>query len=265
MNYTEHGHVAVGAPNSLARIATQHGRASFPPTPGTLKAIRLFAALTGNSRFDLWTLAGHHHAANRAILLSAIRGERLPQSKAGITALRAAFYRELGIVGECEAEREENFRFVCSELLPAAKAARPTEPDYAPPKPRGPRPDLDAPAPKVGTITITPCDDCQQIGSHAWDCPQNPMRDELAAELAPEPDAPGARAILEVIAAWYDQSESGPYAGSLLFEDDRTLKQHIAAELSRATPAAAPLAAWQMRPPEGPEEPYDDAKSDGAY
>lgn len=131
MNTTEHGFIAVGAPGSLARITTQHGRATTPPTPGTLKAIRLCAAFT-NNRFDLWSLTGNQggHAANRAILLSALRGERLPQSKAGFNALRAAFYDALGIVGECEAEREENFRFVCGELLPAAQAARPTEPAY---------------------------------------------------------------------------------------------------------------------------------------
>lgn len=137
MNTTQHGFTAVGAPNSLARLTTQHGRATVPPTPGTLKAIRLCAAFTSNS-FDLWSLTGNHggNGANRAILLSAITGKRLPQSKAGFNALRAAFYDALGILGGCEAEREENFRFVCGELLPAAIAARPTEPDYAPPEPR---------------------------------------------------------------------------------------------------------------------------------
>lgn len=88
---------------------------NFPPSAQTLQAIRRLGAFT-QGRYDIWGLAGSHLAASRAIVLSDLLGYRVPQSKAGVTALRTAFYNALGIVGECEAEREENFRFVCREL-----------------------------------------------------------------------------------------------------------------------------------------------------
>lgn len=87
----------------------------FPPSENTLKSIRRLGAFTRN-RFDIWALAGNNLAASRAIVLSDLLGYRVPQSKAGVNALRSAMYEALGIIGECEAEREENFRFVCGEL-----------------------------------------------------------------------------------------------------------------------------------------------------
>jgi hypothetical protein len=84
-------------------------------TPAALTAIRLLGHNTAN-RFDIWQLAGPRNADRRARILSALTGTRQPQSKAGVTALRTAFYDALGIIGECEAEREENFRFVCGEI-----------------------------------------------------------------------------------------------------------------------------------------------------
>jgi hypothetical protein len=83
-------------------------------TPDTLQAIRLLGSYTAN-RFDLWQLAGRAHAMRRAHVLGTLTGTKVSQAKAGITAMRTAFYARLGIVGQCEAEREENFRFVCHE------------------------------------------------------------------------------------------------------------------------------------------------------
>jgi len=40
-----------------------------------------------------------------------------------------------------------------------------------------------------------------------------------------------AKQILEALAEWYESGDSGPMRGSLLFEDDRTLYEHIQAAL----------------------------------
>ena len=87
-----------------------------PLTAEQFRAVQLLGAWTRN-RFDIWNLAGNHHAGNRAILLSLVVGKRMPQSKAGVTALRYEFYTMLGIIGTCEAHREDNFSSVCRELL----------------------------------------------------------------------------------------------------------------------------------------------------
>ena len=84
--------------------------------PATVDAIRHLGVYTYGS-FDLWTLAGARRASLRALLLTTLTGKSTPKSKAGIDAIRRAFYAELQIVGECEAEREENFRFVCAEII----------------------------------------------------------------------------------------------------------------------------------------------------
>jgi hypothetical protein len=40
-----------------------------------------------------------------------------------------------------------------------------------------------------------------------------------------------AKDILEALAEWFDSSDAGPNAGSLLFADDLTLSEHINAAL----------------------------------
>jgi hypothetical protein len=40
-----------------------------------------------------------------------------------------------------------------------------------------------------------------------------------------------ALAILQALAEWYEQGDGGPTAGSLLFDDTGTLKEHITAAL----------------------------------
>lgn len=42
--------------------------------------------------------------------------------------------------------------------------------------------------------------------------------------------------ILRVLAEWFEVSESGPHAGSLLFSDDSTLKDHINMALKGLNP-----------------------------
>ncbi len=106
-------------PGTLARAAAE----TCPMSAETLQAIRLLKIHTAG-RFDLWGLAGRSNAERRAQVMSALVGTRTPQAKAGVNALRAAFYKALGIVGDCEAEREENFRFVCGEAGAAAELDR---------------------------------------------------------------------------------------------------------------------------------------------
>lgn len=106
---------APGAPCNMRRPGTL-ARAAETCTISaeTLQAISLLETHTAG-RFDLSSLAGRHNAERRAQVMSALVGTGTPQAKAGVNALRAAFYKALGIVGDCEAEREENFRFVCGE------------------------------------------------------------------------------------------------------------------------------------------------------
>ena len=43
--------------------------------------------------------------------------------------------------------------------------------------------------------------------------------------------------VLEALSEWYEKSDTGPTAGSLLFEDDRTLKEHIIAAINCDDPS----------------------------
>ena len=72
------------------------------------KALYLFGMYTRQS-FVAWDLAGPSNAKIRATILSLLQGAKVPQSKAGISALQAAFYSLAQTHGECSAERQENF------------------------------------------------------------------------------------------------------------------------------------------------------------
>lgn len=92
------------------------------PTESQLEALRMLGAAT-RGRFDFWMLAGKHLAGYRAVILSKLVGERLPQSKAGVNALRDAFYAAFPVEGDCEAAREENLRIKAQGLLFPGRAA----------------------------------------------------------------------------------------------------------------------------------------------
>lgn len=79
------------------------------------EAIRLLGAYTGG-RFDIWLLAGGSKASCRAHVMSVLTGQRVPQSKAGVNAIRSAFYARLGVTGEYEAQREQNFVAICKGI-----------------------------------------------------------------------------------------------------------------------------------------------------
>lgn len=77
-------------------------------TTATKDALRVLAAYTAG-RFDLWALAGGPRASSRAHVMSILQGRRVPQAQSGVTALRSAFYEALGVTGDCEAIREDDF------------------------------------------------------------------------------------------------------------------------------------------------------------
>lgn len=75
-------------------------------------AIALLGDLTAN-RYDVWLLAGPFHAADRAAVMGRLLGRKMPQSKSGVNAIRAEFYRRANITGDCEAAREYAFATYC--------------------------------------------------------------------------------------------------------------------------------------------------------
>lgn len=60
-------------------------------------------------KFRMWSLAGNGNTKKRVAILSALRGEKVPQAKAGISALQREFFALAEIGGECHVEQEENF------------------------------------------------------------------------------------------------------------------------------------------------------------
>ena len=72
-----------------------------------LEALRLLGVYTaGRFDFQLW---GQSKASCRAHIMSALKGCRVPQSAAGINALRSDLLALSGIVGTCIADTEDKF------------------------------------------------------------------------------------------------------------------------------------------------------------
>ena len=74
----------------------------------TNQALKLLGTYTAG-RFDIWMLAGSSKASCRSHVMSVLMGQKVPQSKSGVTALRDALYSAGQITGEYEAQREERF------------------------------------------------------------------------------------------------------------------------------------------------------------
>ena len=72
------------------------------------EALRLLGIYTAG-RYDIWALAGPRKASCRAHVLSTLLAKSVPQSKAGVNAIRDAFYSACNVTGETINEREENF------------------------------------------------------------------------------------------------------------------------------------------------------------
>lgn len=80
------------------------------------EAIKLLGTYTAGS-FDVWALAGPAKASCRAHVMSALMGQKMPQSKSGVNAIIAAFYSRCSITGDHIAGRDKNFREFCRATL----------------------------------------------------------------------------------------------------------------------------------------------------
>lgn len=77
------------------------------------EGVRLFGAYTAG-KFRVWTLAGNAKAGCRAHIMAALLGvPKVPQSKAGVNALRAELCKAVGAAGNCEAAREDDLAEKC--------------------------------------------------------------------------------------------------------------------------------------------------------
>lgn len=84
-------------------------------SPDLAEAVRLLGAYTAGW-FTPWTLAGPRKASCRAHIMSVLVGERVPQGRAGVNALREELYRQAGVAGECAAEREDGLVAFCKAV-----------------------------------------------------------------------------------------------------------------------------------------------------
>ena len=85
------------------------GGVQVSATPNVREALRLLGVYTAG-HYDIYALAGPGRASCRAHVMAELLGlPKVPQSKAGVTAMRAAFYAACNITGEYEALREERF------------------------------------------------------------------------------------------------------------------------------------------------------------
>lgn len=82
------------------------------------EAIFTLGALT-RWYYNVWDLAGPRFAKGRAALMAELLGvPKVPQSKSGVTALEAEFYRQCGVSGETPSRRQEAFAQKCRVLVP---------------------------------------------------------------------------------------------------------------------------------------------------
>ena len=73
-----------------------------------IQALRLLKVYTAGY-YDVYSLAGPAKASVRAHIMSTLAGKRVPQSQAGINAIRDAFMALSNVTGTCQHDREENF------------------------------------------------------------------------------------------------------------------------------------------------------------
>ena len=66
-----------------------------------------------DGRFNLSWLTGPGNRNFRAELMAVLVGHKVPAAKCGINALAEEFHRQAQIVGDCSAQRDDNFAEFC--------------------------------------------------------------------------------------------------------------------------------------------------------
>ena len=60
---------------------------------------------------DFWDISGPSNAKTRAQIMALLMGvAKIPQSRSGVNALQAEFYRRVGVSGNCDGARQNAFR-----------------------------------------------------------------------------------------------------------------------------------------------------------
>lgn len=77
-------------------------------TENQIRALKLLDTAT-HGRFDFWMLSGDSNGAKRAEIMTAFNGVKTPKGKAGVNAMRNAFYAVANPAGDCEAARQPAF------------------------------------------------------------------------------------------------------------------------------------------------------------
>ena len=98
------------------------------------KALNLLRVYTADT-YDIWALSGSSKASCRAHIMSALEGTRVPQSKAGVNALRSAFEGALGAHGLTPRDRELSLLSLIRETMRYSSEAQScvvirSEPDF---------------------------------------------------------------------------------------------------------------------------------------
>ena len=82
--------------------------------PATVNLAKQISAILAGRRPGY--IFGPSNAADRAAILSLLTGQKVPKSKAGITAMMQALYQTFGVSGACIAVRESNLALEIEEL-----------------------------------------------------------------------------------------------------------------------------------------------------
>jgi hypothetical protein len=82
----------------------------------TKEALKLLKVYAGG-HYSIWKLSGRHKASCRSHIMAVLLGvKKVPQAKAGVTAIRAEFYKRLEITSDHEAGREKKFEAIAQAV-----------------------------------------------------------------------------------------------------------------------------------------------------
>ena len=82
---------------------------SDPFLTEALRLYRLYAEYAPGEYYSPWDLSGPRCAKARAQIMSALQGQRVPQAKSGVNALRSALYQALDVTGRSLGDENRAF------------------------------------------------------------------------------------------------------------------------------------------------------------